>query len=369
MNIIVSNVISALIGLMVGVVLEEPLKRLNDILINHVRNLFRTETPIPTPIPFQFAFGPIETTEVIVDGDGQAEYTPETIVCHYDPLPLPLPPEIEKIKCEIAGREAAKKQSGEPYMWNGLTYALRRYTRGRTPLEEHPELNLWFGPSDWFTHCATSLSLDSEEVLDPNTSRRLTLREKYFANVDWSSPGLQPVPLFSNTFGVAVSLVSGDGRMIIVKRSHEVTSFKGVYNVAINEGVQRLLDRSDRSNVPNLYRTVIRGAAEELGLELYQSDVTFFGFGANVKYSMWAIYGVAHTDRITQEIIDMRRLGAMDKWEGTEIIPIDFDVRTVIEFVDTHRPWSPAALASMYYTLVHEFGKKTVEESISRYMY
>lgn len=367
MEFLVSNLISALIGLLLGIALEEPLTRFRDNVFRRVRSLFRAQIPIP--VPFQFAFGPIEVPFVIVDGDGQAEYTPATIVCHYDPTPMDLPTEIKNIKAKIAAQEEEKKQLGESYMWPGPICALKRYTRGRTADEENLELNLWFGPSDWFTFLATNMSLDSERIFDPVTQQHLTLREKYFGSYDWSNPSLQPVPFFSNTFGVVVSLISGDSHLIVVRRADEMGARKGVYNIAINEGVHRLFDRSDYGDAPNLYRTVVRGAAEELNLELRQSDVTFFAFGVDSEYSMWNILGVAHTSSNVHEIIDMRRRGAKDKWEGKELIPIDFNVRTVVEFVDTHRPWSPGALACIYYTLVHEFGKTAVEQAIARYLH
>jgi hypothetical protein len=367
MEFLIGNIIGALIGLVIGVVLEVPLTRFRDNVLRRVRR-FRAKIPIP-PIPFQFAFGPIDVPFVIVDGDGQAEYTPATIVCHYDPTPVDLPPEIEDIKAKITIQEEEKRRLGESYMWNGPVYALKRYTRGRTADEENLELNLWFGPSDWFTFLATNMSLDSERVLDPVTQQHLTLREKYFGSYDWSNPSLQPVPFFSNTFGVVVSLISGDRRLIVVRRADEIGARKGVYNIAINEGVHRPFDRSDYGDAPNLYRTVVRGAAEELSLELRQSDITFFAFGVDSEYSMWVILGIAHTNSTVQEIIDMRRRGAKDKWEGRELISVDFNIRSVLDFISNHQPWSPGALTCIYYTLVHEFGKTAVEQAIARHLH
>ena len=179
MELLISHLVSAFVGLITGVILEEPLTLFRDNLLRRIRSQFREGLRIP--VPFQFTFGSIEAPFVMVDGDGQAEYMPKTIVCHYDLTPMPLPPEIEEIKARIEAQEEAKRLAGEPYDQNGRTYALKRYTRGRTPGEENIELNQWFGPSDWFTFLATNMSLDHEHVLDPETGRKLTLPERYFA--------------------------------------------------------------------------------------------------------------------------------------------------------------------------------------------
>jgi hypothetical protein len=365
-ELLISSFVGGLIGLVLGVVLEDLLVRFRDKFLDVIRRPFRNRLEISAP--FHFSFGPIETTEIVVDGDGESEYTPSTIICHYDPTEIVLPPELQEIRDRIEAREERKKQTGESYMWNGKRYALKRFIRGRTDDEEHLEINLWFGPSDFFSYCATTLSLDSEYVFNHVKAQRSTLREKYLVNIDPSSPSLQPIPFFWNSFGVNASLISKDRQLIIMRRSQEVSSWKGMYHIAINEGLHRPFDRSDISDAPNLYRAVIRGAAEELGLELDVSNITFLTFNVNAKYLTWSIQGMARTEYTAQEIVNMRKLGAKDRWEAMEIIPVDFDVKKVIEFIHSCEPWSPHGLSCIYYTLVHEFGKKAVEEGIRKYM-
>ena len=208
MDLLVSSLVGGLIGLILGIAFEDILTRLKDRFIRLIRRSFRR--PVNIPAPFHFSFGQINTTEVIVDGDGQSVYTPLTIHCYYDPTPIVLPQELEEIRNRIAKQEALKKKSGEPYMWNTKSYALKRFTRGRTDEEENLEINLWFGPTDYFTYRATNVGLDSEYVLAPDKSRRVSLREKYFPSVVWSSPSLQPVPFFGSGFGMNCCLISGE---------------------------------------------------------------------------------------------------------------------------------------------------------------
>lgn len=367
MDLLVSSLVGGLIGLILGIVFEDILKRLKDRFIHLIRRSFRR--PVNIPVPFHFSFGQINTAEVIVDGDGQSVYTPLTIHCYYDPTPIVLPQELEEIRNRIAEQEAVKKKSGEPYMWNTKSYALKRFTRGRTDDEENLEINLWFGPTDYFTYRATNVGLDSEYVLALDRSRPVSLREKYFPDVVWSSPSLQPVPFFGSGFGMNCCLISGENKMILVKRSDEVATGKGLYSIAINETLQRPVDRSNHDDAPDPYRAIIRGAAEELGLELPNTAITFFTFNVTTTPSTWGIHGMARTKDNAQEIIDSRGRIAKDRWESKEIIPIDFEVKAVLEFVKIHTPWAPNGLACIYYTLVHEFGKRPVDEAIRKYMH
>ncbi len=81
------------------------------------------------------------------------------------------------------------------------------------------------------------------------------------------------------------------------------------------------------------------------------------------------MHGFARTEKTAQEVIDSRRLVAKDKWEGMELFPIDFNLKEVITFVQSHNPWTPHGLACTYYTLVHEFKRSPVNKAIRRYMY
>ncbi len=366
MEILISNLVSGLVGLIFGVVLEKPLIRFRDYFVGVITKPFKKTIPLRSP--FHFSFGSIETTEVTVDGDGQAEYTPSTIICHYDPTPIVLPPELQAIKDKIEKEEVRKRDAGEPHMWNGPTYALQRYTRARTDNEDHLVVHLFFRPTDYFTYWATNVSLDTEYVIDDETGQPVTLRAKYFRDVDWSSPSLQPVPYFGNTFGMNACLISNDERILLIRRSREVSHWRGLYHIAINESLQRPIDRSDYDDAPNPYRALIRGAAEEIGIEVNPSEITLLTLTVTSTYSSWGMHGLVRSSRSMQEIINSRTIGARDKWEGTELIPIEFSAKAVVEFVHSHTPWSPHGLACLYLTLVHEFGKRTVEEAIRKYM-
>ena len=367
MEFILTSVVSGMIGVVLGALFQKPIERAWESSIKRMKRALRALRKSGIPSPHRFSFGTKETTLVIIDGNGEDEYSPRSLVCHFDRSEIPLPAELENIRFRIAGREESKRSAGQPYMWNGNTYGLKRYVIGRTTIDEHMELSLWFYPSDWFTHVATSLSLDKESVTNSATGLPISLRAKYYASIDWSSPGAQPVEYFSNTFGVVMAAITSDEKLVIVKRSALVGPLRNVFNIAINEGVQRPFDRSDTNDAPDLYRTVIRGAAEELGLDIERRNVTFTGFQTDLSQGDWAMQGFVRIDCTFDELVKHRSLAAKDRWEGREVISVDFTPNTVVKFVAEHDAWNPGALGAIYLSLIHEHGRGRVEEAIKKH--
>lgn len=361
MGFLISTLVGALAGLIAGILFEQPLIRARDKLRAYLFRVVRSDRNPPSPVAYHFSFGRLDTSEVIVDGDGESAYSPTAIVCHYDPSPVPLPADLQKLRDNVERREKARAQAGEDYMWNGRMYALRRYARGRSDDDESLALHLWFGPSEWFTYAALNLELNMSVEHD---GQMATLRDKYLGHVDWASPSLQPDPYFSNTFGMNACLITADEQILLLRRSLQVSSNKGAYHIAINEGLQRPFDRSDTFDGPDLYRTVIRGAAEELGVELTREEITLLTFNADHLVSTWGVHGFARTKSRSSEVTDHRRMGAKDKWEGMDLVWVPFQLRRVVGFVFANTPWCPNALSCLYHTLVFHFGRKAVDAAI-----
>lgn len=333
--------------------------------------------------PYLFRFGSYELPYYILEGDGEVAYSPENITCYYEDKPLELPAEIAQIKAEIAAIETAKGKDDPTYKWNGPQYYLAGWMRSRTAIEEHPVLRLWFGPSDYYTYMATSMSLHTQKVLDPKTATKKTLYEKYFigSGYDWSSRFLKPYPLFSTVFGLVLALITRDNKMMILQRPKSIGGRAGVLNIAINESAHPIKDKIDHLDdptafgAPDLYKTAVRGGKEELNL--HTAKITFLAFGVDTEYSMWNMLGYATTHLTAQQVKNTQVFGA-DKWEGHGIYTVNCNsAYSVIDFVHSRIKrakayyatdvWSPGALTAVYLTLVHKFGKREVEAEIDRY--
>lgn len=353
-NTILSNLFSAIVGIVVGVILEDPLTKIRDAVTHRARRLFYKK-PSRINRSEKFSFGTLISSWYIVDGDGELTYQPKTITTHYENDYLTLPDDLKKRKIKIDKEQDEKRKKGQQFFSNGDRYYLDGFTINRSDYKENLTLELFFGPSDYYTFLATNMGLEDA-----------VLREQYLKDVTWQSP----VKYFSNSFGVNLAIITSDEYILIPKRSGLVGTNKNLYNISINEGLSRTFDRGINGQSPDLYRCAIRGAVEELGLsDITAGDVKFLSFGVDTKYAQWALLGMAKTTKTAEEILQWRSRGVKDKWESAEIEIVKFTVKDVVAFVHSHPQWAPAGLACLYHTLVHEFRRVVVDKEIAKHFH
>lgn len=350
MNVIFASLISALVGLFFGVLFEGPLIKARDGLIRRVRRRLGGRRR-PQQRPQTFALDSIVTTWIVVDGDGESEYAPQTIQCHFDPHSLELPPELMESRNQAALAEEKKRNAGLPFRWNGEIYYLDRFVISRNDTEEFLALQLWFGPTDYYTFQATNMRLDEQD-----------LRERYVGNWTWE----RPIPYFSSSFGISLAVITSDEQIVLTQRSALVGSRQGQFNISVNEALSPLLDRSTEGHAPDVYRCAIRGAAEELGIALNHFDITFLSFGVDSQYSQWGLLGMARVNKRADDILRWRAMGVKDKWENESLHVIQFAVDPVIDFVLKTSPWAPSGLACLYHALVHEYNRTAVDQALAK---
>jgi len=349
----IRDIIIAAIGLVLGVLFEEPLTRLRNAVIHGCRKLLykRPDRVVTSQL---FSFGHLKTEWMIVDGDGEGEYAPQTVITHYEGHELELPEDLAKRKKEIKEQEEAKEKQGKSFLWNGSRYFLDKFVINRTDRYENLSLHLWFRPTDFYTFLATNISLDDKE-----------LREKYLQNIDWETTAPK---YFSNDFALYLLIITSDEYVILPKRSESVGVYKNTYTTSLTEGVSRTLDRGTTSLAPDIYRCAIRGIGEELGVtDIPVSEITLLSFGVNTRYVQWSMLGFAKVNKTVEEIIEFRSRGVRDKWENSEFNIVKFTLHDIVKYVFTHEPWAPGALANIYQVLVHEFGREKTDKAISNY--
>ena len=54
--------------------------------------------------------------------------------------------------------------------------------------------------------------------------------------------------------------------------------------------------------------------------------------------------------------------GVRDKFENQQLFPVPFTPKDVVSFAYSHLPFAPGP--TLYYALVHEFGRSMVEDAI-----
>jgi len=353
MEVIISSLVGGIIGLILGVVFEEPLKTAKKSLVKRIRTIFLRKRLV-IPSPETFALGNLKTAWLVIDGNGELSYTPETIKCRVETTPITLPPEIQSLRKSIEERERKKKDKGQDYQWNGPLYALERYSIGRTIPDENLEVVFTFRTTDYFTFQATVASLDLNLVKPPAT---LTIRQKYLQNQNL----LQPIPFLANGFGVVLVIITSDQKIILSRRSDRSGVRPGEIDVSVVEALHPILDRSIKQLAPDLYHAAIRGAQEELGIELVQDDIIFLGFGVDIEYYQWNMLGMAHTSETAMQVLEKRKCGTRGKWELKTLEIIDSNPKVVLNFLRKEKMWS-TTLVAIYWALVHEYGKKQVDK-------
>lgn len=353
MDILLSSLVGGIIGLVLGVIFEEPLTAAKKRVIRRVRAILSWNRK-PDNKPATFTLGSFDTSWLVIDGNGELAYSPETIICCVEPGPAHLPPEIESRRAVIEERERARKAQGLAFQWNGPLYALERYAIGRNIPDEDLEVVLTLRPTDYFTFQATVANLD--DILPE--SAHLTLRQKYLDNHDLS----QPIGFLANGFGVAMVIFTSDQKLLLYRR-HETTGVRsGQIDASVVEGVHPTLDRSITHRGPDLYHTAIRGAEEELGIELVQDQITFLGFGVDLEYYQWNMLGVARASETSARILERYRRGTSGRWESRKVEIIDSNPRVVFSYLKQEKLWS-TGIAAIYWALVHEYGRKKVEQA------
>ena len=302
-----------------------------------------------------FSFGELETTWIVVDGNGTEEYKPESIRTHFEPDPDELPDELMQRRRQIQQQQEENRLQGRPFQWDGERYSLDRFIISRSPAAENIELDLWFKPSDYYTFLATNQSLKDE-----------SLREKYLKDVDWQSP----VRFFSNSFGISLVVITLDNYTLFTQRGKNLGSRPGEYNISVSEGLSKSLDHSTNGEAPDIYHCASRGLTEELGLyepnDFKSSDIVLLSLGVDTRYSLWGLRGMVKVNRTIEEIVRKWKSGVKDKPENARIHPVKFDLNTIIPFVFSHQQWTPSGLVCLYHALVHEFGPQAVEKAIEK---
>lgn len=295
-------------------------------------------------------FGPIQTTWLVKDGTGEFSYERENIVCHYENKALKLPPNLQNEVENVQKDQNKNREKGKgPFFFNGPRYYFDRFIITRTEREERPQLELWFGPSTYYTYLATNQQLHEKKF-----------RKQYPIN-SWE----QPPKFFSNAFAIYLCVITDDNYLILTQRSQNVGSRPGEFNISANEALSR--DFDNVGNKPDIYGCAIRGLSEELALDQRATDINFLSFGVDTLLGHWALLGFTKTQKTKHDLIVARSQGVRDKWENSRIAFVPFNLDEVISYIlNANRPWAPGAIACIYHTLVAEFGREACDEALRK---
>ncbi|MFG6120942.1 hypothetical protein [Thalassobacillus sp. B23F22_16] len=348
-----SVLIGGIVGLLMGVILEDPLKKVWKKITRRFKLLFVKRKEIIDP--YYFSLGNLITKFLVYDGDGEMTYSQQNLETRLNNSMIKLPPDLKKLKENFARKEDEKEKRGEKFSWNGPVLGLERFQITRSKLNEDMKVMFTFLPSDYYTFKALNSQLDT--VLPDGK----TVREKYIL----SHQDNEPIPYLSNAFGVGLVVITKDKQVILTKRSPDSGVRPGEMDISIIEGVHPFQDKDNYSQGPDLFNTAIRGAKEELGLTIKSSNIKYLGFGLDKEYYQWIILGVIHINESSEEIIKRRTRGISGKWEITSLIFKPFTIDSIVNVIKNEKMWSTAKIA-LYWALIYEFPNRNVDKRISK---
>jgi len=349
-------VVGALIGLILAVLVEDKLKSVRTRTYRRLRLMTRRRRQHVRRT--SFSIGPLRTGCHLLEGDGEGVISEDAISIIVNPRTIELPDELAEWRSEIESAENAKRANGERFTWNGQTYAIESFVASRQYLDESPEIFIRLRPADYYSFSAT-------QQLDRPFRDGTTPRTRYLEGVlPEDAPGFMAC-----AFGTNMAVVTSDNKLIVSMRSSRVASFANLWSSSANEALSRSIDSQGRS-APNLYDVARRGLHEELALEPNEYTIDMLAFIIlTVEHQWGAAFIVRLKDLTAREVEDRWTRGGPDMWEHSEHAFIDFDPRSVVEFI-LHPArvdhWTPQGPVVHYLAAANEFGRSRIEAEVRK---
>lgn len=354
---VTNGVVGAVLGMLFAVLFQQPLQNgwytLRSRSTKAVRSLRQREES--GPAWRTFSVGPLHTSALIVEGDGESSIPGEAVYIQVLDEAIELPAEVTEWRAEIESESERLRAEGRTPLWNGPRYAVESFDVSRTALDEHPEVHLRLRPTDYYTFLAA-------QQLDRRLTDGTTLRSRH---LDPDNP-LQAPAFLQCSFAVNIAVVTADDMLVVSQRSDRVRMAPGVWNSSVNEGMSRHIDSSGRS-APDLHAVARRGMREELSIEPLDYSLELLAFVLDVEKRHWSAHFYARLHNLTRADLEQRMSrGVADRWEHQTIDYIPFRPTPVFKYMlraDRIHRWAPLAPALLHLALVHVFSRTSVERA------
>ncbi|WP_328943128.1 hypothetical protein OG259_17680 [Streptomyces sp. NBC_00250] len=301
-----------------------------------------------------FSLGPLHTSALIVEGDGDRAIAAESVHVQVLDGEVELPEEMANWRAEIEAEEVRADEAGERRpIWNGPRYAVESVDISRTALDEQSEVHLRLRPTDYYTFLAA-------QQLDRRLPDGTTPRGRY---LDPDAPLTSPAFL-QCSFAANIAVVTADHLLVVSRRSERVRMAPGLWNSSVNEGLSRHIDSAGR-NAPDVHAMARRGMREELALEPHEYTLALLAFVLDVEKRHWSAHFYARLADLTGDGLSARMSrGVADRWEHDTIEYVPFrtaDVTRHLLSPERRHRWAPLAPSLFHLALVHAHGRASVE--------
>jgi hypothetical protein len=307
----------------------------------------------------------------IVEGDGRLILNEAHVTVNLRNSVTELPPLVQARREQVDIELMRRDSSGPVKPWDSPDLvALNAYRVSRTAHGEHGVLELDCSITDYATFAATVLSLD-EEVLQvgvqdgqsTGSPQTTTLRSEYLQGDLAEKAVDHPIPFLANGLGVALLAFTYDRQVILTRRQPESRARPGGYDVSVVEGFNCAYDADGTSRL-SVSKACLRGAQEELGLNLVASDITLLGFVVDMDFYQWNIVGTLDTRLTASEVLAAQRLHAKDRWEG-RVVSVPAEPAAVFRRLRDEEAWD-TALVTAYLAFCHKQGIEVTQAAAQR---
>lgn len=223
---------------------------------------------------------------------------------------------------------------------------------------EEPILKLRFSDTTYFDMISTELKIDQPVFYEGY----LTSLRKLFA--DSKDLTEAPIPEIATFWGIGLSVITKDNRIIICKRAN-LEEAPHTFWPSVGEGASRQKDSNLENGAPDHNKVALRGVQEELGIPIDSSELTWLSFGVNPINCAYGLIGIVRTKFALDAILSRTSAGASkDSWENKSIEYTEFTPISVANFMKKNpKSWHPFTLITILHALVSEYGIDEVEKS------
>lgn len=346
-----SELFFAIIGFAGGILadwlLKEPiLHRLNQFSIK--RRALKAQREINCN--YGINLGTRNTNTYLIEGNGVEEIQERNIKISIEDKYKSFPDKINELVNEIQKAEEEKTSQTGSGAWNGTIANIDSFSGFvRSEGIEEIKLEIRLSKAKYFQFLATTARADSgfrNEGL--NSKNRLDVVGDFN---DWAnSPPTNQV----NGLPVNLFVITIDSKILFTKRSQVVAIAPGVIAASVNENIHPIEDINSDQRTINFMRFVRRGLHEELGwnddeygggTDYTKANIKILGFLADAGTTSYGIVGYADLPVTTKQIEQLKATMAKDRQETEGFIPINFDFKTLTEFIHKNGMYDATGIA------------------------
>ncbi len=280
---------------------------------------------LPFPEDRRLAIGN-QTLPVAVIGRGL--FNQKTIVCSYDGTPRKWPIRIQERIDAVRIDKGTKAYDGKLYSLRSFSFS--DYQTYGFPVER---LTLNFSPTTYFEQVATDLSTD------------MLFKSGLFLN---QNATVSPILHSSTILGLNLTLLTRDGRLVIVERSNQTMVARGRFHSSMGTNVPRLLEQP-----PDVFAAASNALNEELGLQVSPDQIEYRTFTVN-EQGQYSLMGTLFISETRQDILRLRQKDLAHGWENKELhfLSVD-DLGGITRFISNQ--WGkffPVGLVAIFFSLL-----------------